>query len=161
MVSLRFHLQRWAITLSSYDYEVKYQASSKHGNADTFSCSRLDADENWPRDEAHNTVCLLETQQLEGLLIGVTDIQKETVSDPVLSKVNNFTVHGGPNSINVVPDEIKPFYKKQLELPTFNGCLLLGLKVVIPKKFQQLVLNLLHEGHPGMTYTKLLAKLYV
>ena len=30
-------LQRWAITLSSYNYEVKYQASNKHGNADTLS----------------------------------------------------------------------------------------------------------------------------
>ena len=30
-------LQRWAIILSSYDYDVKYQPSILHGNADGLS----------------------------------------------------------------------------------------------------------------------------
>lgn len=30
-------LQRWAMILSSYDYEVKYQPSARHGNADGLS----------------------------------------------------------------------------------------------------------------------------
>ena len=81
----------------------KYQASSKHGSADALSPLPLDTDEDWPHDKAYNTVCLLETKQLEGLLIGATDIQKETVSDPVLSEVYNFTVCGWPNSIKAVP----------------------------------------------------------
>ena len=39
------HLQRWAITMLSYNYEVKYQASNKHGNADALSRLPLDTDE--------------------------------------------------------------------------------------------------------------------
>ena len=42
-----------------------------------------------------------------------------------------------------------------------NGCLLLGLKLVIPKKFQSSVLELLHGGHPGMMHMKSLARLHV
>ena len=52
-------LQRWAITLSSYNYEVKYQASNKHGNADALSRLPLDTDEG-AIDEVTDTVCLLE-----------------------------------------------------------------------------------------------------
>ena len=153
-------LQRWAITLSSYNYEVKYQVSSKHGNADALSRLPLQTDEGY-KDEALDTVCLLEQQQLNDLPIKATDIRHETVSDPILSKVYNFTVRGWPNSIKSVPEEIKPFYRKRLELTTFNGCLLLGLKVVVPKKFQDSVLKLLHKGHPGMTRMKSLARLHV
>ena len=120
----------------------------------------LDTDEG-SRDEAPDTICLLEQQQLNQLPIKATDIQREAVSDPILSKVYNFTVHGWPLSIKSVPDNIKPFYKKRLELTTFNGCLLLGLKVVIPAKFQEPVLKLFHEGHPGMTRMKSLARLHV
>ena len=47
----------------------------------------------------------------------------------------------------------QPFYKKRFDFITFNGC--------FPKKFQSSVLVLLHEGHPGMTHIKLLARFYV
>jgi len=30
-------LQRWAITLAAYDYEVHYKPSTQHGNADALS----------------------------------------------------------------------------------------------------------------------------
>ena len=46
-------------------------------------------------------------------------------------------------------------------MSTFNGCLLLGLRVVIPKKYHSSVLKLLHEGHPGITCMKSLARLHV
>ena len=153
-------LQRWAITLPSYNYEVKYQASDKHGNADALSRLLLDTDKGG-NDEAHDIVCLLEQQQLNNLPIKAADIQQDTVSDPILSKVYNFTVCGWPSSIKSVPDDMKLFYRKRLELTTINGCLLLGLKVVVPKKFQEPVLKLLHEGHPGMTRMKSLARLHV
>ena len=153
-------LQRWAIILSAYNYEVKYQPSDKHGNADALSRLPLDSD-NLPIDDYEDTVCLLEQQQLTHLPIKVIDIQRETSSDPVLSKVYNFTVHGWPLSASSVPNDVKPFYKKRFDFTTFNGCLLLGLKVVIPKNFQSSVLELLHEGHPGMTYMKPLARLHV
>jgi len=108
-----------------------------------------------------DTVCLLE-QQLDELPIKAVDIQQETVSDPVLSKVYSFTACRWPSSIKSIPDDIKPFYRKRFELTTFNGCLLLGLKVVVPnKRFQESVLKLLHEGNPGMTPMKSLARLHV
>ena len=152
-------LQCWAIVLSAYNYEVKYQPSEKHGNADTLSRLPLDKDEDCV-DDPDDTVCLLEQQQLHHLPIKATDIQHETSTNPVLSKVFNFTVHGWPLSVSSVPNEVKPFYNKCFDFTVFKGCLLLGLKVVIPQKYQQAVLELLHEGHLGMTRMKL-ARLHV
>ena len=50
-------LQRWAITLSAYDYEVHYQPSAQHGNADVLSRLPLDHDESVERDEEEEIVC--------------------------------------------------------------------------------------------------------
>ena len=97
--------------MSSYNYKVKYQASDKHGNADAFSRLLLDTYDGGS-DEIHDTVCLLEQQQLSNLPIKPTDIQRETISDPILSKVYNFTVCGWQSSIKSIPDDVKPFYRK-------------------------------------------------
>ena len=158
MISSR--LQRWAIILSAYTYEVKHKPSEQHGNADGLSRLPLEFDTEWT-DESEDTVCLLEQQQLSQLPIKASDIRQATAQDPVLSKVYNFTMRGWPNSIRSLPSNLKPFYKHQFNLSTFNGCLLLGLRVVIPKKYHSPVLKLLHEGHPGITRMKSLATLHV
>ena len=133
-------LQRWAIVLSAYNYEVKYQPSEKHGNADALSRLPLDKTED-SVDDPDDTVCLLEQQQLNHLPIKAADIQRETSVDPVLSKVYNFTVRGWPLSLSLVPNEVKQFYNKRFDLTVFNGCLLLGLKVVIPQSINKQCYN--------------------
>ena len=109
---------------TAYNYEVKYQPSDKHGNADALFRLPLEGD-NSGIDAFDDTVCLLEQQQLTHLPIRAVDIQRETSSDPVLSKVYNFTVCGWPLSASSVPEEVKPLYKKRFDFNTFNGCLLL------------------------------------
>ena len=81
-------LQRWAIILSSYDYDVKYQSSASHGNADGLFYLPLQ-DEPFEQDESAEIVCALEEHQLHSLPIQASDIQAATFKDPVLSK---FTV---------------------------------------------------------------------
>ena len=65
------------------------------------------------------------------------------------------------NSVNSLPSDMEPFYIHHFNLTTFNGCLLLGLRVVIPVKYYLSVLKLLHDGHPGITRIKSLAKLHL
>ena len=64
-------------------------------------------------------------------------------------------------SIRSLPSNLKPFYKHQFNLGTFNDCLLLGLRVIIPKKYHSSVLKLLHVGHPEITSLKSLFRLHV
>ena len=152
-------LQRWAITLSAYDYEVHYQPSAQHGNADALS--RLPLDQNDEEDfDEEEIVCAVEEQQIENLPLRGKDIKKATEQDPVLSQVFNYTLHGWPHFSSAVPKNVQPYFYKGAQLTIRNGCLLWGLRVVIPQKHRQKVLKLLHAGHPGTTRMKSLARLH-
>ena len=152
-------LQRWAITLSAYDYEVQYIPSTQHENADALSRLPLEHDDDGENEE--EIVCAIEEQQLDNLLLRGKDTTEATKQDPVLSQVFNYTLHGWPNNASAVPKNILPYFHKRTQLTLRNGCLIWGLRVVIPQKYKQAVLKLLHTGHPGTTRMKSLARLHV
>jgi len=56
---------------------------------------------------------------------------------------------------------LEPYSSRRLELSSFDGCVLWGSRVVIPPPCRQAVLMELHEGHPGITRMKSLARMYV
>ena len=153
-------LQRWAIILSSYDYDVKYQPSTLHGNADGLSRLPLQ-EEPLEQDDSREIVYALEEHQLQSLPIQASDIRVATSKDPTLSQVYSYTMRGWPNTAHSMQEEVKPFFSKRLQLSVTNGCLLWGLRVIVPPQYQGAVLRLLHEGHPGMSRMKSLTRLHV
>ena len=56
---------------------------------------------------------------------------------------------------------LQPYLTRRSELTVECGCLLWGVRVVVPNKLQQQVLKELHEGHPGIVRMKKLARSYV
>ena len=56
---------------------------------------------------------------------------------------------------------LKPYKNRQSELSVLDGCLLRGSRVIVPKAGQGIILNQLHETHPGITKTKALAHCFV
>jgi len=56
---------------------------------------------------------------------------------------------------------MKPYYSRRNELTNHRGCLMWGIKVIIPVKLRERVLSLLHVSHPGIVRMKSLAKSYV
>ena len=132
--------------MSTNEYEVQYKPSGKHANADGLSWLPLNNTEKDDKDDV-DVVCALEEQQLNCL----SDIQKATVQDPILSQVYSYTCNGWPESCKSLPDNIKPFFNKRFQLTVNNKCLLWGIHVLVPDKFHSDVLQMLHEGHPGMT----------
>ena len=67
---------------------------------------------------------------------------------------------GWPQAIPGQP-QLSPYFDKQKELSTFEGCLHWGPQVVIPEPCRDAVLAQLHEGHQGIVRTKNLAKMYM
>lgn len=59
------------------------------------------------------------------------------------------------------PDRFAPYFEKRTELSIHEGCLLWGNRVIIPNSYRDAVLTELHEGHPGVTRMKSLARIYV
>ena len=56
---------------------------------------------------------------------------------------------------------MKPYFSHHAELSIEEGCVLWGMRVIVPKKLQSEVLNMLHEGHVGMVKMKMIARSYV
>ena len=57
--------------------------------------------------------------------------------------------------------ELQPYQSRAAELSVQDGCLLWGIRVIVPKKAREAVISLLHEAHPGISRTKRLARGYV
>ncbi|XP_065315333.1 uncharacterized protein LOC135924214 [Gordionus sp. m RMFG-2023] len=87
--------------------------------------------------------------------ISALDIKAHTRNDPVLSKVSRYLTTGWPK---IIEENLKPFFQRRNELTMEAGCILWGLRTIIPKKLQVNILSFLHMGHQGYTKTKLLAQ---
>ena len=53
---------------------------------------------------------------------------------------------------------MKPFNRRKSELSVQDGCILWGNRVVVPEQGRSKVLQQLHEGHPGVTRMKSIAR---
>lgn len=150
-------LQRWAITLSAYDYSILYRSGKHHANADLFSRLPLPvAKANIP--QPGDCVLLFECLQVDPL--SAADIKKWTDRDPILSKVRSFLLQGWPTHLEG-EEGLQPYLRRQEELSTENGCVMWGSRVVVPPPARNKVIEVLHDTHPGITRMKGLARSYV
>ena len=85
-------LQRWAILLSAYSYDIEFKPTLHHGNADALSRLPLTGDKSWvsSTDASLFNIC-----QIQALPVLFKDLELATQRDPVLSKVYSFTKQGG------------------------------------------------------------------
>ena len=138
-------IQRWALLLAAYDYDLVYGEGSKHGNAN--GLSRLPLSNTVVEVPISGETILL-MDQLEALPVCADDIADWTASDPVLQQVLRKVQQGWGDKC---PDPgLQPFYTRRDELSTHNGCILWGNRVVVPAGGQQQLLEDLHTAHPGI-----------
>lgn len=148
-------IQRWGLTLSAYDYKIKFKAGSENANADLLS--RLPLPETPTRvPEPGETVLLMEV--LDSTLVTATRIKSWTEKDPILSQVKDMILHGWQLTTTA---ELSPFHTRQHELSVHDGCILWGSRVVVPPAGRAAMIDELHESHPGICRMKALARSYV
>ena len=68
-------LQRWALLLTTYQYDIEYRSTEKHANADCLS--RLPIQPN-KHDEGVDEVKLINLLQIESLPLNVDQVRKAT-----------------------------------------------------------------------------------
>lgn len=139
-------LQRWSLTLSSYQYKIKYKKSCEIGNADALS--RLPLEQ--PTEEPVYSFSTIYDSPITAL-----DIVNNTKQDAVLIRVLEYTKRGWPNKVH---ESLKPYFTRRNELTCENNCLLWGNRVIIPFNLRENVLELLHSQHIGLTRMKMLAR---
>ena len=128
-------LQRWAVLLSAYSYLIEYKSINQHGNADALSRLPLPETDTVPTSDVPSCFNI---GQLEALPITSEMVREGTRRDPLLSKVLLYTKSGWPSQI---PDCLKPFLQHKLELSVEGGCLLWGIRIVIPHRLQDSILT--------------------
>ena len=84
------------------------------------------------------------------------DVAKETIKDATLAAVYQYVMEGWPHKVQ--EEALKPYYKHKNQLATDQGCLLWGLRVIIPPTLQAEMLNELHATHPGVVKMKALVR---
>ena len=57
--------------------------------------------------------------------------------------------------------ELLPYLNHRTELTIEEGCLLWGIRVVVPQKLQEIILRELHRDHLGMMRMKAVARSFV
>ena len=150
-------VKRWSLYLSMFDYTLAFRNTKAHTNADALSRLPLAVK---PGEHFEPAELLLLTTHLEISPVSASQIAEATRKDPVLSTVSQYVSQGWPQAIPQQP-ELSPYFNKRTELSIFEGCLLWGARVIIPKPYQEAVLIQLHEGHQGIGRTKSLARMYV
>ena len=143
--------QRWAFVLASYHYQQVYKPGSKISNAD--GLSRL------PIEDYVMPLPCPEKVVLSMSALDLTPVTSRTVAfytsrDPVLSQVRKWILHGWPEKLSL---DFQPYTTRKDELLEQLGCVLWGLRVVIPAKCRDALLKELHESHPGISRMKSLA----
>ena len=128
-------VQRWALTLAAYEYEIQYKAGITNGNADALS--RLPLPEipdvtPIPGD----TIKLME--HLEEIPLQSSQIREWTRGDPVLSKVYQNVLGNWPSTCS--NQELQPYFNRRTEISVEDGCLLWGTRVIVPSKRREKVL---------------------
>lgn len=150
-------LQRWAIKLSAYTYDIEYIRTDVNG-ADGLSrlpvpVKNADSLDGPPPEQtylhfAHNE-----------LLLDYHDVKKETQRDPTLSRVLGYIRSSWPSDVEL--RNLQPYFNRRLELYEELGCVMWGHRVVIPEGCRDRVLSVVHESHMGIVKTKAFARSYV
>ena len=144
-------MQRWALILSAYDYQIEYRKSDEHSNCDALS--RLPHEDSKIGSESEiYSVSAID----KNFPITAKDIGKATLLDPVLSRVFDLVMTGWPEKCE--EENLKPYYAHRHELSCEQNCVLWGSRVIIPQVFREKMLKELHWEHPGMCAMKAIAR---
>lgn len=141
-------IERWVLRLQSYKYKIIYK-SGKSNIADPLSRLLSDSSEETSFDENAEHYIDWIVSNAEPKALKINEIQEEAAEDKTIQAVKNALQSNKWN------DEITiPFKAFAVELCFSGNILLRGTKIVIPEKLRTRILELAHEGHPGMSKMK-------
>ncbi|KAI5743861.1 hypothetical protein M8J77_022987 [Diaphorina citri] len=143
-------MQHYALFLQGFSYDIRYRNTKQHGNADAMSRLPLRSEDTHMFDETD----ILQIQNIETLPLTVQDIATHTKSDKCLQPLLS-----GLQTGELIDSHLR-FHINQDEFSLQSGCIMRGIRVVVPKTLQSQVLQELHAAHFGISKMKSLARGY-
>ena len=147
-------IQKWALTLSAYEYTLWYRKGCDMSNDDALNMI--------PLKKTISTFVpipgelLRLVNWLESSPMDAGKIRNWTRFDPVLSKVLTLVSSGWPDR-GVGEESMQPYFRCKDEITVHDGFLLWGQSVILPELGRQRILEELHGVHPGVCRMKALA----
>lgn len=139
-------LKRLRLKLLMYNLNVYYVPGKLLHFADMLSRNSLKCTE---IDKEMSHVVHLVTAHLPMSPERKSKFQNETKSDYVLSLLHKYYLNGWPEQ-NVIPKQCKEYYKIKDDIYFECGLAFFQNKIIVPDSLRSYVLNLVHEGHPGI-----------
>jgi hypothetical protein len=161
---LRLH--RWADRLFQYNFEVVFRPGKRNVVADCLSrafdeptdAAAADASVASDNDDDSDDVNMVQSifGNLSTSVVPLDAVVNATGMDPVLQRVRHYIINGWPTAKSDVESEVRAFYDLQHELSVVcdGRCILRGCRVVVPPPLRLQLLDLAHEGHPGIARMK-------
>ena len=143
-------IQRWAVILSAYNYELIF----KHRNADSMSRLQFQSDDCEESSVLDNYVLMIKLCHSPRMS---EDVARYSAQDSIIEKVMDCINNGWPAKIE---EQWKPCLRRRSELCINLSCLHWGCRVVISLQFRERVINKLHDCHLGVVRMKSLPQLY-
>ncbi|KRY04058.1 hypothetical protein T12_9589, partial [Trichinella patagoniensis] len=130
-------LTRWAIALMNYSFDIEYRSTKSFCQADCLFRLPSSSDELFDANFDHREV---EDELTAELPVTARMIADATGKDSMLKQVKQ---SGWPEKCP--KEELRIYFIKRTELSVSYGCLLWGIRTVIPMKLRSRVLMKLHE----------------
>lgn len=146
-------MQRWAVLLAGYDYEIEYVPTDKNG-ADALSRLPLEKSK-CRKTEDHTYLNFVQN------FVPITRLalKEATGSDNILRQIVLYLESGWAAKCS--DEEVRPYWIRRAELYLDMGCVMWGYRLVVPTKLRELILKELHLGHLGIVKMKAVARSYV
>ncbi|XP_055642054.1 uncharacterized protein K02A2.6-like [Toxorhynchites rutilus septentrionalis] len=159
-------LQRWALTLLCYDFDIQYVSTTQFGYADILS--RLISQHSRPEEDFVIASIQLEDnieaplhEAVSSLPLTFNMVRGAPLKCPILKQVTEHIQQGWASCSNEITNpDIRPFFFHRDALEEVKDCVMLSNRLVIPEPFRQRILKLL-RGHPGIERMKALARSHV
>lgn len=175
-------LQRYALILLAYDFDIKYVSTKSFAYADFIS--RLISQHEKPDEEvvigniedashslkyknedfigkivAESSVGCFAIDTAKTNPVTFEAIQNETGQDESLKTLLAYIENGWPRKGIKITDQVAAVYSSRRDsLTVIKGCIFFGDRIFIPKRYRNEILIELHQGHPGIERMKLLAR---
>ncbi|XP_063892502.1 uncharacterized protein K02A2.6-like [Helicoverpa armigera] len=137
-------IERWVLRLQSYKFKIKY-VPGKNNIADPLS--RLCKLEETPAALDGNQIRFI-VEHTVPCAVPLRDLIEQSRKDPEIHKVREGLYK------DIWDETVKKYKTFQTELCFHEDILLRGTRIVIPGNLRDRVLQLAHEGHPGIVGMK-------
>ena len=112
-------MQRWALLLAAYQYDIEYRSTAKHANADCMSRLPLKGNNHL---SPHDKIKQVNQLQFDSLPVSAHQIRTATRNDPLLARILHYTMsHGQPSQQKLRNRIFTNVLKLQLRKVVFCG----------------------------------------